>query len=212
MADEQLPTAAERWLATASAALRATPERQRTEILDGLRAHISDALQSGDNLDHVLPALGDPSAVSIEGGSGTDDGTRAVSPYWSPRRWIQLTAFLAAVAGAVIVASLPSYVSSTIDTSGNLVNTQTHVALFSMAWQVAWSLGLAVLLTVPPLTLRGAAWRAVSLASAVALALLAVAAIIFAGNWITVVPAVLSIVALAAPATSRGRSRRIALA
>ncbi len=202
MAEEHLPAEAERWLATAAEALARVPQPRRDEILDGLRAHLHEALIAGENVADVLQALGSPEAV----GSMVDDefsepfvGAGSRGEYWSPRRWVQLAAVVTAVAAAVIVAFMPGYVSSTIDSNGNLIDTQTRIALFNMSWQVGLSLGLAIIFSSAPLAFRGATWKVASVVCAVLMVALTAVSVVVASNWFVLPPMLLTVVALFAP-------------
>ncbi len=59
----ELPAEAVAWLAAAEQALRHASAEQTTEIMDGLRSHITEALARGEAVDEVLMRLGPPADV-----------------------------------------------------------------------------------------------------------------------------------------------------
>lgn len=108
-------SAIDKYLQDLDAALAGIPASAKQSILDDVRAHAEDALETGREPDDVVAALGSPTAVAdsareelgVQGiANTTDDGTRAERIL----HWAALA--LAVVTAVLITFLLPLYTTS----------------------------------------------------------------------------------------------------
>ncbi len=78
---DRLPDRAAAWLNAVDERLSHLDKRQREEIVDGLRLHLLEAIDSGEEADDALVRLGSPDHVAAL--SPRDDGFAAHSDYWN---------------------------------------------------------------------------------------------------------------------------------
>ncbi len=211
MSDRRLPAPAAAWLDEVQRGLSGIELRQRAEIVDGLRAHILEALDRGDSLDIILARLGSPADVVRQAvGDGapvdeTPDGGRGRAV----RRWVQLAALVLAVAAFVVVSLLPGYVSQTFDENGQLISSTTSILLFSMHPVLLATLILAVLFTAIPFLPQVSGRESVTTVAATLMVVLSFVAVIGAANWFVVPAAIASVIAAFLPPS---RTRALAIA
>lgn len=74
MSGYRLPRSARAWLKEVDLALAGVDGQQRAEIVDGLRAHIIEALDQGDSVDLILGRLGSPAEIGQQA-SAEEGGT-----------------------------------------------------------------------------------------------------------------------------------------
>lgn len=220
MNDYELPAEAEAWLGSVKRALVNADPAQRAEIIDGLRAHIMDALERGDAIAVVLAKLGSPADIATQTGndqavpvSTVPVSTVPVSPetidthYLNPRRIAQIVAFGLAITAAAVVAFLPGYTSQTFDAEGQLLSSETSILLFSMGLTLGVPLVLSILISAIPLALRGKAWRLASKMSAVALVVVvASVAVVSVAFWFLVPSVLAEVTAALLPTRARRTS------
>ena len=110
MRREHLPSAAEEWLRRVRIASASLSRPHRRELLDGLRAHIADALDSGENLELTLLWLGDPEAVAREAEESlaSPNSPRRTRWVWDTPRTLSVGALGLALLGFVVVAFWPA--------------------------------------------------------------------------------------------------------
>lgn len=209
MSEYRLPTEARDWLSAVERALANVEPRQRAEIIDGLRAHIIEALGRGDAVDLVLSRLGSPEEIADLAAREelvTPPSSVARSRYFTVRRVIQLSAFVLALVAFASLALLPGFVENTFDGNGEITSTTTTIALFNMDRMVAATLMIAILVTGTPLVVRGRAWQPVTIGVAVFMVILAALSTFWIVGWFIVPAAVASVIAACAPRTVRSRS------
>lgn len=215
MNDYELPAEAEAWLGSVKRALVNADPAQRAEIIDGLRAHIMDALERGDAIAVVLAKLGSPADIATQ--TGNDQAfpasTVPVSPetidthYLNPRRIAQIVAFGFAITAAAVVAFLPGYTSQTFDAEGQLLSSETSILLFSMGLTLGVPLVLSILISAIPLALRGKAWRWASTMSAAAMVVVVASlAVVSVAFWFLVPSALAEVTAALLPTRARRTS------
>lgn len=124
MRNDKTPAAAEAWLRRARIASASLSRPQRRELLDGLRAHIADALDGGEDLELTLFRLGSPEGVAQEaeeslGGSNAHHRPNWV---WDTPRALAVSAMALAVLMLALVALWPT---------GDVTSTSEGSAIFT---------------------------------------------------------------------------------
>jgi hypothetical protein len=220
----ELPAEATAWLAAAEHALLNTATHQRTEIMDGLRSHITEALARGEAVDDVLERLGPPADVADPDGEdlirqpeatglapvGPDHPPRRreIKGYLTAKRIAQLSGFALAFLTAACISLLPGYVETTVDpATGQIIDTTSHIALFSMDPRTAATLAAAILLTAVPPLVRGRAMQPVTICVAALTVLLAFSTMMWIVGWF-ILPVALATV-IAAALSSAPRDQRL---
>lgn len=208
-----LPARSTRWLTEVASDLDRLPAGERAELLDGLRAHVREALDAGESEADVLARLGEPAAVAAEALLASPGpalsvplGPPAPLGYWNSKRIVQLTALvLALLAYLALAFAVPVYSTYSTDSSGSGTSgDQTLVEANGIA--VLFVMAIPVVLTAIPLIVRGRAWPTVSLVTG----LLVVAFVLIASlsiGWFFVPAMIAAIVAVALPPRA-GRSPR----
>ena len=141
-----------RYLAQLAKELASVPKKYRTEVLDGIRTHISDALERGDvGVAAILDQLGTPSVVAAQAMHDLDEESgRFAHPTSSTRgRKLQVWSF----AVALLVVLLGGFFS----------------AQPSLTVPILLSALPPLALTLVPLLTRGPRWLLVSAICATAL-------------------------------------------
>lgn len=198
MSEDMMPPEGQTWLRTVEHNLATMQSADRMEIIDGLRAHILDALDGGDNIRTVLGRLGTPSSVADQAILEYDPAHGDEPPkYLNAKRVLQFTALGLTVVATLIIGFLPSYTATSIGDDGRITSATTNgfQNLINLSPYFVSGTVLALLLTVAPLLVRGRAWTTVSIVSASSLAVVAAASVVLIGNWLLVPPAVVSILA-----------------
>lgn len=198
MTDYELPSKARVWLDAVQHALSNIEPLQRAEIVDGLRAHIIEALGRGDTVDVVLSRLGSPDEIAdlAEREELVTVPSRVVrSRHLTGRRVAQFAAFGLAIVAFASLAPLPGYVENTFDSNGEITSTTTTIALFNMDRMVAAILIVAILLTGTPLIVRGRAQQPVTVGVAVILVAFAAISTLWIVGWFIMPAAVASLIA-----------------
>lgn len=209
MTEYRLPPEARTWLNAVERALTNVRPPQRVEIVDGLRAHIIEALERGDAVDDVLYRLGSPTEIAnlaAQEELETIPTSMAPTRYVTVQRVVQFAACALAIVAASVIALLPGSVENTVDSHGNITSTTTTIALFNMDQKVAATLVVAILLTAVPLLVRGRGWRPVTISVAILMVVLAALTTLWIVGWFIVPAAVLSVIAACLPTTARRRS------
>ena len=221
MTHNELPAEATAWLAAAEQALLNAAAPQRAEIMDGLRSHISEALARGETVDDVLERLGPPAGVAdpdgedffirqpevtrtAEVGPDRPPARRGMKGYLTAKRIAQLIAFALAFLTAACISLLPSYVETTVDpATGEIIDTTSHIALFSMDPKTAAAFAAGILLTAVPPLVHGKAMQPVTICVAVLTVLLAFSTMMWIVGWFILPAAIATIIAAALPSLPR---------
>ncbi len=170
---DRLPDRAAAWLDAVDERLSHLDKRQREEIVDGLRLHLLEAIDSGEEADDVLVRLGSPDHVA--GLSPRDDEFAAHSDYWNAKRVIQIIALALTAAAVSAIILLPSYVSETTDSAGNeSITTQTVPEVGGIGFVAI--LAIPLIFAAAPLFAPGSSWQIFSIGSTVLLAVFAIVA------------------------------------
>ncbi len=149
---DRLPDRAAAWLDAIDERLSHLDKRQREEIVDGLRLHLLEAIDSGEEADDVLVRLGSPDHVAAL--SPRDDEFAAHSDYWNAKRVIQIIALALTAAAVSAITLLPSYVSVTTDSAGNeSITTQTVLEVGGIGFVAI--LAIPLIFAAAPLFARG---------------------------------------------------------
>jgi uncharacterized membrane protein len=218
-----LPDEAEAWLAAAEQALRHAFAEQTTEIMDGLRSHITEALARGEEVNEVLTRLGPPAYVAdpvIEDVPGrrasiikpvqvpatTPPQRPGIKGYMTAKRTAQVSSFALALLAAVIISLQTGYVGYTVNReTGEILSTTTQIALFNMDSKVAGTLVAALLLTAIPPFIRGRRMALVTACISSLLVILALATTIWIVGWFILPAAIAAVVATTLPIAPRDR-------
>jgi hypothetical protein len=219
----ELPAEALTWLVAAEQALRRASAEQTTEIMDGLRSHITEALARGEAVEDVLTRLGPPEDVadpaledvpgrrpdivkSTQVRSDTPPQRAGFKGYMTAKRAAQIISFVLAFLAAAIISLRPGHVETTVDpATGEVIGTSTHIVLFSMDPKIAAALAAAVLLTaIPPLT-RGRRMPISTVCVAVLMVILALVTTMWIVGWFIMPAAIAAVIAAALPITPRER-------
>lgn len=205
MNENTMPPEAQMWLRAVEKKLDSIERADRLEIVDGLRAHILDALDRGDNITTILNRLGTPAAVADQAMSEIEPA-RSEEPakHLNARRVLQLIAFALTIVATLIIGFLPSYTAVSIGGDGEITSTTTNgfQNLVNLSPYFVSGMVLALLITLAPLVIRGRSWTAASITAAGLMVLLTVASIVLIGNWLLVLPTIASIVAALLPQRS----------
>ena len=223
MTHDELPAEATAWLAAAELSLLNVATHQRAEIMDGLRSHITDALARGEIVDNVLERLGPPAGVADSDGEdsvirhpevirpaaiGNDHPPRrrGTKEYLTAKRIAQLIAFALAFMTAACISLIPSYVENTVDpVTGEIIDTTSHIALFSMDPRTAATFAAGILLTAVPPLVHGKAMQPVTICVAALTVLLAVSTMMWIVGWFILPAAITTVIAASLPSLPRGR-------
>lgn len=159
-----------RYLDALETELRGLPSLPREAILDDVRAHVADALESGRDPEAVLAALGTPDAVARDAREQFGVVT-GMTPADRAARILHLATVALAVVTAVLVSFvLPSFAMEELSMSseGTGSTLQTATSLFAQ-----YGVGIALVTLLPavlallPLALPVAARRPVAWVNAV---------------------------------------------
>lgn len=112
MRDDMMPTAGQAWLQAVEVELASLGAGDRLEIIDGLRAHILDAVDSGDDVTTVLQRLGTPASVAEQATSEFESAPKE-QPAKS-RRALPLLAIAFTIVAAILITFLPSYLATSV--------------------------------------------------------------------------------------------------
>lgn len=196
MRSDKIPTIAERWLRRVRIASASLSRPQRRELVDGLRAHIADALESGEDLELTLFRLGSPEAVADEAEESLERPNAPQARKWvlDMPRALSLTAQALALIGLLLVAVWPTG-EVALQSDGAAV----FITLIGPMSVVFWSGAflLPMLLGIIGATAGVAARRARLLWTYIAAAVVLIAAVIAVvlGNVLLVPSAAAAIVA-----------------
>jgi hypothetical protein len=177
----ELPADAARWLRSVNRRLGALASGQRAEIVDGLRAHLVEAIADGEASADVLAGLGNPADVARTAIVESGEGSEAVRlpRYLTAKRILQILAFLLVLVGCVAYLHSEGTVSEfgpDPSSQGDpmvpiLLSTHQENLLQLGGFAILGFVTLFVVVAGAPLPIRGKAWQPVSIASAVVLAL-----------------------------------------
>ncbi|MEU6021793.1 hypothetical protein [Micromonospora sp. NPDC047134] len=106
MSNSALPEAAESYLRALAAELADAPPDTVREIIEGVRAHIAEALDSGRQLDQALAGLGSPQAVAAQAREELVPADRAGDRVAGVGRALRMVAVVLGVLTAVCVSFL----------------------------------------------------------------------------------------------------------
>lgn len=220
MTHNELPAEAVAWLAAAERTLRRASAEQTTEIMDGLRSHITEALARGEAVDDVLMRLGPPTDVADPVFEEIPRRRPDVKPaqmqppappqrsgikgYMSAKRTAQIVSFVLALLATAIISLRTGYVGSTIDPgTGEVISTTTQLVLFSMDPKVAVTLIAALLLTAVPPFVRGRRMPLITVFVAGLMVTLAIASTIWIVGWFVLPAAIAAVIAATIPIKPR---------
>lgn len=222
MTHNELPAEAVAWLAAAEQTLWRASAEQTTEIMDGLRSHITEALARGEAVDDVLSRLGPPTDVAdpvledIPGRRPDIKPTQVQSTippqrpgikgYMTATRTAQIVSFSLVLLAAAIISLRTGYVGSTIDPdTGEVISTTTQLVLFNMDPKVAATLIAALLLTAVPPLIRGRRMPLTTVCVAGLMVTLAIVTTIWIVGWFILPAAIATVIAATLPITRRER-------
>lgn len=171
----QLPAEVRAYLLEVEHRLASLPEDQRRQVVEDLTQHIVDATDEGAVPQEVLVRLGDPKEVAEQTFQQHQEQTGVdLRPrYLGAKRILQLIAASLAIAAALAVLFLPSYIEVT-ESSGGQESISSQTALEFVGPRILLVVAIPVALAALPLFARGRAWRPLSIASALMLTLFAV--------------------------------------
>lgn len=222
MTHNELPPEAVAWLAAAEQTLRRASAEQTTEIMEGLRSHITEALARGEAVDDVLMRLGSPTDVADPMLEEIPRRRPVIKPaqeqlsapqqrpglkgYMTAKRTAQIISFALALLAAAIISLRTGYVSSTVDPdTGEVISTTTHLVLFSMDPKVAATLIAALLLTAVPPFVRGRRMPLTTACVAGIMTILAITTTVWIVGWFILPAAIAAVIAATLPFTPRER-------
>lgn len=177
----ELPADASRWLRSVNRRLGALASRQRAEIVDGLRAHLVEAIADGEVSGDVTARLGSPADVArttIADARVAGEVGR-LPRYLTAKRVLQILVFVVVVWGSIAYLHHENSVAYFGPDSASEGDPSILTPLFTRegtllqmgGFTVLGIFALLVVVAAAPLPIRGKAWQPVSIASAAMLTL-----------------------------------------
>lgn len=170
---DDLPAASRAWLADLDRRTTELPPPARAELLEGIAAHLRDALavDPGGEV-RILADLGSTDDVAAEavGAAPASDSAPPQGWVFNGKRAVQILALVLAVAGLVTAGLLPLATSVT-ETSDGVREVTRETLLAQNGPGILAILAVPVILTLVPVLLRGRAWFRGSIVCGVLLAL-----------------------------------------
>ncbi|MDM4764400.1 hypothetical protein QT381_15475 [Galbitalea sp. SE-J8] len=204
----QLPIEARTWLDDVERRTAPLPDDDRRELLAGLAEHLAESLDGGAAPAEVLARLGSPRDIADQAFQQhhQQNGVDLRARYFNAKRVTQYVAAALALAAALAIALLPSYIQVSTTSDGQESITSGTVLEVVGIWFLL-VLAIPLILAALPLSATGRAWQPLSIVSAVLLSIFALVGSLSIG-WYFVPATIAAIVAVFLPRHPRTHYRR----